>query len=130
LTIFVGDDWAEDHHDIHLIATDGAHLAMRRLPEGLAGIRAFRELVAKLAEAESARRLGPQPDGGPGLAARPLSSHRTPYVIASLLDPLRRCVIRGGMPQATAYSCKSKFGSRCRDVENHLVVEVAGVGDG
>jgi hypothetical protein len=58
LTIFVGDDWAEDHHDIHLIATDGAHLAIRRPPEGLAGIRAFRELVAKLAEAESARRLG------------------------------------------------------------------------
>jgi hypothetical protein len=32
---------------------------MRRLPEGLAGIRAFHELVAELAEAESARRLGP-----------------------------------------------------------------------
>jgi transposase len=46
LTLFVGDDWAEDHHDIYLMNTDGARLASRRLPEGLAGIRGFHELVA------------------------------------------------------------------------------------
>ncbi|MDZ4234530.1 MAG: IS110 family transposase [Dietzia sp.] len=46
MTIFVGDDWAEDHHDIHLMDADGAKLASRRLPEGLAGIGQFHELVA------------------------------------------------------------------------------------
>ena len=46
MTLFVGDDWAEDHHDIHLMDTDGTKLASRRLPEGLAGIRGFHELVA------------------------------------------------------------------------------------
>jgi len=46
LTLFVGDDWAEDHHDVHLIDVDGVKLASRRLPEGLAGIRGFHELVA------------------------------------------------------------------------------------
>ena len=35
--IFVGDDWAEDHHDIYVMDADGARLASRRLPEGLAG---------------------------------------------------------------------------------------------
>jgi transposase len=50
LTLFVGDDWAEDHHDIHLMNTDGARLASRRLPEGLAGIRGLHELVAAHAE--------------------------------------------------------------------------------
>jgi transposase len=44
--IFIGDDWAEDHHDIHVMDADGARLAVRRLPEGLAGIRGFHELVA------------------------------------------------------------------------------------
>ncbi len=39
--IFVGDDWAEDHHDIHLMDADGARLGSRRLPEGLAGISGF-----------------------------------------------------------------------------------------
>jgi transposase len=44
--IFVGDDWAEDHHDIHVMDADGVRLASRRLPEGLAGISGFHELVA------------------------------------------------------------------------------------
>ena len=30
--IFVGDDWAKDHHDIHLMDAEGARLASRRLP--------------------------------------------------------------------------------------------------
>ena len=47
--IFVGDDWAEDHHDVHVMDEAGARLASRRLPEGLAGIRAFHELTAGLA---------------------------------------------------------------------------------
>ena len=36
--IFVGDDWAEDHHDVFLIDEAGKRLASRRLPEGLTGI--------------------------------------------------------------------------------------------
>ena len=44
--IFVGDDWAEAHHDVHLMDEAGERLASRRLPEGLAGIRGFHELVA------------------------------------------------------------------------------------
>jgi hypothetical protein len=44
--LFVGDDWAEDHHDIHLMDEAGVLLVRRRLPEGLAGIRAFHALVA------------------------------------------------------------------------------------
>jgi transposase len=44
--IFVGDDWAEDHHDVHLMDESGSLLASRRLPEGLAGIRGLHELVA------------------------------------------------------------------------------------
>jgi len=35
--LFVGDDWAEDHHDVYLINDTGDRLAARRLPEGLAG---------------------------------------------------------------------------------------------
>ena len=44
--LFVGDDWAEDHHDVYLMNDSGARLASRRLPEGLAGMRVFHELVA------------------------------------------------------------------------------------
>ena len=48
--LFVGDDWAEDHHDVHLMDESGARLASRRLPEGLAGIAEFHQLLARHAE--------------------------------------------------------------------------------
>ena len=36
--LFVGDDWAEAHHDIEIEDDPGQVLARRRLPEGVAGI--------------------------------------------------------------------------------------------
>ncbi|PIJ36458.1 IS110 family transposase [Mycobacterium heckeshornense] len=62
--IFIGDDWAEDHHDIYLMNTDGARLASRRLPEGLAGIRGFHELVATHAEEPGHVVVGIETDRG------------------------------------------------------------------
>jgi transposase len=44
--IFVGDDWAEDHHDVYVMDDAGARRAARRLPEGLAGISLLHELLA------------------------------------------------------------------------------------
>ena len=64
MTIFVGDDWAEDHHDIHLMDADGTRLASRRLPEGLAGIRGFHELVAAHADAPAQVVIGIETDRG------------------------------------------------------------------
>jgi hypothetical protein len=48
--LFVGDDWAEDHHDVHLMNDNGDRLASRRLPEGLAGIGRLHELTADAAQ--------------------------------------------------------------------------------
>jgi len=43
--IFVGVDWAEAHHDVHVADEDGRRLAKARLPEGVDGIARFHELV-------------------------------------------------------------------------------------
>src|SRR5215212_968982 len=45
--LFVGDDWAESHHDIEIEDEAGRVLARRRLPEGLAGVTVLHELVAE-----------------------------------------------------------------------------------
>ena len=45
--LFVGDDWAEAHHDIEIETDEGRVVARRRLPEGLAGITMLHELVAE-----------------------------------------------------------------------------------
>ena len=44
--LFVGDDWAEDHHDVYLMDEAGAQLLARRLPEGLVGVGQLHDLVA------------------------------------------------------------------------------------
>ena len=62
--IFVGDDWAEDHHDVHVMDETGARLAGRRLPEGVEGIRGFHELVADLVEEPSEVVVGIETDRG------------------------------------------------------------------
>jgi hypothetical protein len=45
--LFVGDDWAEDHHDIEVQDQDGRRLARARLPEGIAGLSRLHELIAE-----------------------------------------------------------------------------------
>jgi len=45
--LFVGDDWAQDHHDVYLMDEAGTRLGARRLPEGLAGVAGLHEMLAE-----------------------------------------------------------------------------------
>ena len=67
--IFVGDDWAEQHHDVYLMDEAGRRLASRRLPEGLAGIRQLHELIAVHAEEPDQAVIGIETDRGLWVAA-------------------------------------------------------------
>jgi transposase len=62
--IFVGDDWAEDHHDVYLMDQDGKRLASRRLPEGLTGVRQLHELIGGHAEEPDQVVIGIETDRG------------------------------------------------------------------
>jgi len=62
--IFVGDDWAEEHHDVHVMNEAGDRLAGRRLPEGLEGVRRFHELVADFADDPGQVVVGIETDRG------------------------------------------------------------------
>ncbi len=50
--LFVGDDWAEDHHDLEIEDEAGHRLVRVRLPEGLAGITGLHTLLAEHAPAD------------------------------------------------------------------------------
>ena len=67
--IFVGDDWAEDHHDLYVMDEAGNRLAARRLPEGLAGIRQLHELIAEHADEPDQAAIGIETDRGLWVAA-------------------------------------------------------------
>lgn len=44
--LFVGDDWAEDHHDVEVVDQTGRRLAKKRLPEGVAGVSQLHAMIA------------------------------------------------------------------------------------
>jgi transposase len=72
VALFLGNDWAEAHHDIELVDESGRRLARRRLPEGVDGLAALHALIADhLAEdAEPAEVVvGIETDRGPWVAA-------------------------------------------------------------
>lgn len=62
--LFVGDDWAEDHHDLYLMNEAGQKLVSRRLPEGLAGMRLLHDLVAAHAQEPGQVVVGIETDRG------------------------------------------------------------------
>lgn len=70
--LFVGDDWAQDHHDVELMDEAGRKLAKARLPEGVAGISRLHAMIAEQLgeDADEARVLiGIETDRGPWVAA-------------------------------------------------------------
>ncbi|WP_204903464.1 IS110 family transposase [Mycobacterium riyadhense] len=62
--LFVGDEWAQDHHDVYLMDEAGARLAATRLPEGLTGIGQFHELLAEHADDPGEVIIGIETDRG------------------------------------------------------------------
>jgi transposase len=72
MRLFVGDDWAEDHHDVEVMDEAGKVLAKRRLPEGVAGIAQLHELIG--------RYLGEDADAGEVVVG--IETDRGPWVTA------------------------------------------------
>ena len=62
--IFVGDDWAEAHHDVYVMDDDGARLGFARFPEGIKGIDGLHEMVAKHASEPAEVVVGIETDRG------------------------------------------------------------------
>jgi transposase len=70
--LFVGDDWAQDHHDIEVMDQAGKVLARKRVPEGVAGMAQLHGLVgAHLGEdaGEAEVIVGIETDHGPWVTA-------------------------------------------------------------
>lgn len=72
MDLFVGDDWAEEHHDVELMDSTGRRLARARLPEGVAGMAQLHAMIGKHLgeEADSAVvKVGIETDRGPWVQA-------------------------------------------------------------
>ena len=74
--LFIGDDWAQDHHDVELMDSSGRRLAKARLPEGMAGMTRLHAMIGKAlgddidAKDAAARvKIGIETDRGPWVQA-------------------------------------------------------------
>ncbi len=74
--VFVGHDWAEAHHDVHVEDGDGKRLAKARLPEGIEGVARFHELVASFAEDPGEVTIATETDRGLFVGALVASGYR------------------------------------------------------
>jgi len=76
--LFVGDDWAEDHHDVELQDQAGRRLGRARLPEGVVGIARLHELVAGHLGADEPGEVvvGIETDRGPWVRALVAAGYR------------------------------------------------------
>ncbi len=77
--LFVGDDWAEDHHDVEIQDESGHRLAKARLSEGVAGMARLHALVGEHldADADSGQvAVGIETDRGPWVHALVAAGYR------------------------------------------------------
>jgi transposase len=67
MRLCVGDDWAQDHHDIEVMDESGKVLARKRLPEGVTGIAQLHELIGRFLPADGVAevQVGIETDRGP-----------------------------------------------------------------
>ena len=79
MRLFVGDDWAEDHHDVELMDAAGRVLARARLPEGVVGMARLHELTGRHLGEDSEDAevvIGIETDRGPWVAALVAAGYR------------------------------------------------------
>ena len=62
--IFVGIDWSEQHHDVHVQDPDGRPLARDRIAEGLDGVGRLHALLAAHADEPGEVVIGIEIDRG------------------------------------------------------------------
>ena len=74
--VFVGHDWAEVHHDIHIEDERGRRLAKGRVPEGVGGVARFHELLAPFVDDPAEVTVATETDRGLFVAALVASGYR------------------------------------------------------
>jgi transposase len=129
--LFVGDYWAEDHHDVEIVDEVGTLLVRRRVPEGLDGIAELHGLIAAhlpeewadlepgaaQAQVRAQVMVGIETDRGPWVAALVAAGYE---VFA--INPLSVARYRGRHSTSGA-----KSGAKSAAADAHLLAEIVGL---
>jgi Transposase/Reverse transcriptase (RNA-dependent DNA polymerase) len=118
--LFVGDDWAEDHHDIEIVDEAGQRLVKRRLAEGPAGLSTLHALIADhLPEPAVGEELGAMT----GQVKVGIETDRGPWV-AALVSAGYEVFAINPMQVARYRQRHSTSGAKSDAADAHLLVEI------
>ena len=81
MVLFVGDDWAEDHHDVEVQDATGRRLGKARVPEGVTGIARLHAVIGQFTDPDDDAgaaqvMIGIETDRGPWVAALVAAGYR------------------------------------------------------
>ena len=129
MRLFIGDDWAEDHHDVELMDASGRRLAKARLPEGVAGMARLHAMAGE-ALGDDAE------DGDPGQVVVGTETDRGPWVAALIaagytvyaINPLQasQCRKRHGVSGAKSDAADAHVLADMVRTDSHQLRAVAG----
>jgi transposase len=77
--LFVGDDWAQDHHDVEIQDESGRRLAKARLPEGVVGMARLHAMLGEHLDPDvdiAQVAVGIETDRGPWVRALVAAGYR------------------------------------------------------
>ncbi len=115
--LFVGDDWAEDHHDVEIVDDAGRRLAARRFPEGLFGLTGLHALIG-----EHLPEPGPGPDSEAQVKVA-IETDRGPWVAALVAAGYEVFAINP-MQVARYRQRHSTSGAKSDAADAHLLAEI------
>lgn len=116
--LFLGDDWAEGHHDVELVDEDGNRLAVRRFAEGLAGMTAPHGLIA-----DHLPEPGPDPNAAAPDVVVGIETDRGPWVGALVAAGYQVFAINP-MQVARYRERHSTSGAKSDAADAHLLAEI------
>ena len=121
--LFVGDDWAEDHHDVEIVDDSGRVLARRRLPEGLDGVTRLHALIGEHTPLEWADL---EPDRAAAMVKVGIETDRGPWVAALAATGYEVFAINP-MSVARYRERHSTSGAKSDAADAHLLAEIVRV---
>jgi Transposase/Transposase IS116/IS110/IS902 family len=119
--LFVGDDWAEDHHDVEIVDSDGKRLGRARLPEGMAGMARLHALISEHLDEDAG-----DPETGmltPGRVVVGIETDRGPWVAALIAAGYRVFAINP-MSVARYRERHSTSGAKSDPGDAHVLAEI------
>lgn len=118
--LFVGDDWAEDHHDVEVVDDAGRVLVRKRLPEGLEGVTRLHAVVAEQMPDEW---VDLEPGEAAGLVKVAIETDRGPWVGALVAAGYEVFPINP-MSVARYRERHSTSGAKSDAADAHLLAEI------